>query len=547
MKAGGLAKDVIEAEELLEVHQERKAEVDGRYQHYLSLKEHGEKLVSQNHFATSEIEKMLEHLDHTWTSVNETWEDRKQLLTQCYDLQVYEEYADQADTWLSSKEAFLANEDAGNSLSSVDALLKDHEGFEKTLEAQEEKITTLEQLAQALLAQDHYASQEIKTRCQGVLDRRDKVKDAAAARRTKLIDSRNYQQFLRNVYEVQGWTREKMQVATDESYRDPSNLQGKLLKHQAFEAELGANKRRVDAVAVEGEDLIEAGHYASKDIQEQLSALDTTWQGLEAASHEKRERLQEAYQALLFNRQCDDTETWMDEVETQLSSEDHGKDITSITILLKKHQLLEEDIGKHQEKVEELQSAAQKLKSEKHFMGDEVVDRTRNIAERYQTLTEPCQIRRDNLEDALLFSQFCRDVEDELSWIREKRPIAASSDLGNSLTQVQNLQKKHQALESEIVSHEPLIESVANTAHHMVEKEHYAKNDVQSRLQDLQRQLQELKDLAAERKLKLTDAVESQMFYSEISEAESWINEKKPPLLSTDFGKDEDSIRKGSH
>ena len=68
-----------------------------------------------------------------------------------------------------------------------------------------------------------------------------------------------------------------------------------------------------------------------------------------------------------------------------------------------------------------------------------------------------------------------------------------------------------QALESEIVSHEPLIESVANTAHHMVEKEHYAKNDVQSRLQDLQRQLQELKDLAAERKLKLTDAVESQM------------------------------------
>ena len=132
----------------------------------------------------------------------------------------------------------------------MDALLKDHEGFEKTLEAQEEKITTLEQLAQALLAQDHYASQEIKTRCQGVLDRRDKVKDAAAARRTKLIDSRNYQQFLRNVYEVQGWTREKMQVATDESYRDPSNLQGKLLKHQAFEAELGANKRRVDAVAV---------------------------------------------------------------------------------------------------------------------------------------------------------------------------------------------------------------------------------------------------------------------------------------------------------
>ena len=47
--------------------------------------------------------------------------------------------------------------------------MKKHVGFEKTLEAQEEKITTLEQLAQALLAQDHYANQQIKTRSAQVL------------------------------------------------------------------------------------------------------------------------------------------------------------------------------------------------------------------------------------------------------------------------------------------------------------------------------------------------------------------------------------------
>ncbi len=63
-----------------------------------------------------------------------------------------------------------------NSLSGVDDLIKKHEGFAKTLEAQEEKIDTLEQLAQTLLAQEHYASDHIRSRCQGVLDRRDKVK-----------------------------------------------------------------------------------------------------------------------------------------------------------------------------------------------------------------------------------------------------------------------------------------------------------------------------------------------------------------------------------
>ena len=48
--------------------------------------------------------------------------------------------------------------------------------------------------------------------------------------------------------QVAAWIAEKMTVASDESYRDPTNLQGKLQKHQAFEAELTANTERVDAV-----------------------------------------------------------------------------------------------------------------------------------------------------------------------------------------------------------------------------------------------------------------------------------------------------------
>jgi spectrin beta len=55
------------------------------------------------------------------------------------------------------------------------------------------------------------------------------------------------------------------------------------------------------------------------------------------------------------------------------------------------------------------------------------------------------QIRRDNLEDALLLHQFLRDVDDELQWMAEKEPQATSTDLGTSLTAVQSLQKKHQA------------------------------------------------------------------------------------------------------
>ena len=68
----------------------------------------------------------------------------------------------------------------------------------------------------------------------------------------------------------------------------------------------------------------------------------------------------------------------------------------------------------------------------------------------------------------------------------------------------------YQALESEIVAHETLMEAVTNMAHHMVAKKHPAVQEIESKLSILLADLKQLKELTAERKLRLTDAVESQ-------------------------------------
>ena len=54
-----------------------------------------------------------------------------------------------------------------------------------------------------------------------------------------------------------------VKVATDDSYLDPTNLNGKVQKHQNFEQELTANKSRIDEVLETGNDLIESAHVQS--------------------------------------------------------------------------------------------------------------------------------------------------------------------------------------------------------------------------------------------------------------------------------------------
>lgn len=117
--------------------------------------------------------------------------------------------------------------------------------------------------------------------------------------------------------------------------------------------------------------------------------------------------------------------------------------------------------------------------------------------------------------------------------VAEKEPLVSNQDLGSSLTAVQNLQKKHQALEAEIQTHEPVINSVNSRSQQMVRSGHFAMTEIETKIKLLLSKLSQLKDTASVRRLRLLDAVESQMFYSEASEAETWMREKKTTACIT--------------
>ena len=60
---------------------------------------------------------------------------------------IYCRDAEQAETWMAKQEAFLSNEDLGDSLDSAEALLKKHNDFETSLAAQDVKFSLLDEFA----------------------------------------------------------------------------------------------------------------------------------------------------------------------------------------------------------------------------------------------------------------------------------------------------------------------------------------------------------------------------------------------------------------
>lgn len=109
--------------------------------------------------------------------------------------------------------------------------------------------------------------EEIQDRRKQVLGRYDAFNDGTRVKRTRLEDSRRFQYFKRDADELESWINEKLQTALDESYKDPTNLQAKIQKHQAFEAEVTAHANAIEELDRSGNAMIGEHHFASEVIR----------------------------------------------------------------------------------------------------------------------------------------------------------------------------------------------------------------------------------------------------------------------------------------
>uniref|UniRef100_A0A672QKD3 Spectrin, beta, non-erythrocytic 5 n=1 Tax=Sinocyclocheilus grahami TaxID=75366 RepID=A0A672QKD3_SINGR len=537
----GLPKNKTEAESFILEHQNWKAEIDARSERIDSVKSFGQNLVKSGHSDSVEIKEALCKLEDAKTKLAQAWEDRKKTLDQALKLQIFLGYADQTESWMSNREAFLINEDLGGSVSEVEALQRKHALFENSLEAQMGQVAEVDRYAQQLIQAQHYDSDNIKKKIKAILLRKDKVLEMSKARRKALEESLQLQKFLEGSYEVSSWLNEKNSVAVDESWRDPINLQAKLLKQQSFEAEILANRNRVQTFIKEGDNMLASSHPAKGKIKPRIKDVDDSWDQLLSNCKEKKLRLQQAYQALQFQRSLDDIEEWLGTVEIEVANKDYGKDLASVSRLLKALQGLEEMVDAHMEKVQGLVDTAKDFSSQGNFLAENIQQRVWKVVNRYNGLAEPLQARRETLESWQLLFQFYRDLEDELLWIQDKLQATATKDWGTSLQSIQAIVKKHLVMMQEIESRTPLIMAVQEAGQNLVRGRHFASREISEKLAELKKNFDTLKKESANKDRQLQQALKIQTFLSEVSQLEQWMEEQRPVLESKDYGKSEEA------
>lgn len=288
----------------------------------------------------------------------------------------------------------------------------------------------------------------------------------------------------------------------------------------------------------DGKKLIELQKCAGNEdaVRQRLDAVTEQWKFLIERTKIKTIQLREANKGRDFNAAIKDLDFWLNEMESLLKNEETGKDLASLENLIKKQQNLDADIAARGEKIKKMNNLADELLESDQGDKAALRDKRASVNERYERLKNLSSYRNDKLNDALTMHRFFKDINDQNSWINEKKLLQNSKDFGKDLTSVNNLRKKHKRFEADVLSHEPTFRNIEATGQKLMANANNNAPDTEKKLKNLEKNLQDLKKLIQDRNDRLEESLIFQQFMAGVEEEESWITEKYKLLCDPNFG-----------
>uniref|UniRef100_A0A8C4HRR3 Spectrin beta chain n=1 Tax=Dicentrarchus labrax TaxID=13489 RepID=A0A8C4HRR3_DICLA len=515
------------------------------------LGKEADRLASEHPEQSEAIKGRLAEITGVWDEMKDTMKNREESLGEASKLQQFLREVDDFQSWLSrtQTEYVLAHTEMPTTLEGAEAAIKKQEDFMTTMDANEEKISGVVDTGRRLVTDGNINAERIQEKVDSIDQRHKKNRAAANDLLTRLKDNRDLQKFLQDCQELSLWINEKMLTAQDMTYDEARNLHSKWLKHQAFMAELQSNKEWLDKIDKDGKTLMAEKPETEAMVKEKLASLKTMWEDLESTTQTKAKCLFDANKAELFTQSCADLDKWLAGLDGQLQSDDYGKDLTSVNILLKKQQILESQVELRQKEVGELQSQSQALSQE--GKGSEEVDGQRISVERkFHCLQEPLKKRRENLMASREIHQFNRDVEDEIvteliqaeAWMSEQELYMMSEEKAKDEQSSVAMLKKHQILEQAVEDYADTVHQLSSTSRGLVAAGHPDSERIGMRQSQVDKLYAGLKDLSEERRGKLDERFRLFQLNREVDDLEQWIAEREVVAGSHELGQDYEHV-----
>ncbi|XP_074603103.1 spectrin beta chain-like [Brevipalpus obovatus] len=502
-------------------------------------------LEAENYHDIFRINARKESVLRLWNHLLELLRNRRSRLESCMLVQkTFQEMLFIEDNINILKQRVLS-EDYGKHLMGVVDLLHKHSLLEGDIGVVGERVRTINQQAAKFLddgIETTYrpvAPELVNQRIERLEKAYAELLQLSDLRKRRLEESKKLWQFYWDMAEEEAYIREKEHIlSSGEIGHDLTTVHLLISKNKALEEELAVHEQQLIGVLQSGQDLIEASHFGSENIQQRIKEVEDLWDKLKELQALRSARLDEAIQYHQFFTDADDVDAWMADTLKLVSSEDVGYDEPHALSLSKKHDEATEELRGHEKTIEALKEQANCL-GEEDRKAPEVLDRIANINSKYAQLQEKAKTRRSKLQDAIALCKLLTEVDGVEQWISEKEKMIDSMALTQDMEDIEVMKHRFETFEQEMNANASRVAVVNSIARRLLQVDHPNSEQIVAQQNKLNQRWAELRDKSEKKREQIDAAHGVQTYHIECRETISWIEEKTKLLEGTeDLGDD---------
>ncbi|KAM3717265.1 Spectrin beta chain [Dirofilaria immitis] len=348
------------------------------------------------------------------------------------------------------------------------------------------------------------------------------------------------------------WLSENQRLVSQDNFGiDLASVEAATKKHEAIETDIYAYEERVQAVvAVAGE--LEAENYHDINrINDRKENVLRLWNYLLELLLARRVRLELSMAVQRIFHEMVYVLDWCDEIKARLLSEDLGQHLIDVEDLLQKHALLESDINIVGNRVGNVNSQAEKFtlpngpdgSGYKPVEPSLVEERMQILLDRYAELKELAVERKRRLEDNKRLCQFWWDVDELEHNLRDMEQVLTSPDTGRDMVSVSLLLAKHKNAEQSLDMVGKRLDDLENEGQQLQKESIPGSETINNRLATIRDYFNKLKEVAAERHVRLSGGVNYYQFFNDADDVDAYLVDTLRLVGSEDVGKDEGTVQ----
>lgn len=444
-------------------------------------------------------------------------------------------------SWLDETERAVKAGSPGNSLAEVDLLLHQQAEFRALFVARAEQLDRLPKLIAEAHAESHPLVAQFEDLRRIMVDKHLSVQNELDRRQTELDGSRLYFRLIREIEETSGWLSERVVTAKDGAHLDPTNLRSKMGGHDSLVLEINAYESEVTGLQSRAAKALADGSHGGRPLDDQIATLSAKWDELKTALADRGRLLREANAGLQLSRLFDDNDAWCAQTELALENTDLGGNILDSHYLQKRHKLLEEDVVTQGSRIRDCKDQMQTVTATGNFRSKDLQSQFGTLEARYAAVRDSTVRRGDELADSFRHHALKQEANVLSLQLNEKANMAASTEVGESLADVQSLVKRHRVLEAEVVGCTEQLAALRSKETALAADTKQSMSSVQQCLDSIDSRLTVLKNAMQTRFNLLASAERAQSWFGDQKILESWMSENEEQLQSKEYGDESES------